>query len=134
VRKTALEILNQKYATTADYERDIPARFRAYYDKNYPELAKTRKADIERSAKGLTTIFSRNVFPEMNVQWGMYPNNLGHTDFDGCFRCHDERPSTQGGRTIPMDCDTCHKTLAQEEESPKVLADLGLDKPRAVGH
>jgi DNA-directed RNA polymerase subunit N (RpoN/RPB10) len=64
----------------------------------------------------------------MRVKWRTYFNNIGHMDFDGCFRCHDERPSKPAGRTITQDCDTCHKTLAQDEESPKILADLGLAK------
>lgn len=134
VRKISLEVLKAKYATTEASERDIPAKFKAYYEKNYPQVWSSRNAAVESSAKAVLGVFSRSVFPEMNVQWGAYPVNLGHTDFDGCFRCHDERPSTKGNRTIPQDCDTCHKTLAQDEESPKVLADLGLDKPKAVGH
>jgi hypothetical protein len=68
----------------------------------------------------------RNVFPDMKVSWGTYPNNLGHQDFPGCFRCHDGSHSAADGRSIPNDCDTCHKVLAMEEQNPKVLADIGL--------
>ena len=94
--------------------------------------ALTGKLVWEFTAKAVLAVFSKSVFPEMNVTWGAYPNNLGHTDFDGCFRCHDERPSKDGSKTIPQDCDTCHKTLAQDEESPKILADMGLDKPKTT--
>jgi hypothetical protein len=62
----------------------------------------------------------------MKVSWGTYPNNLGHSDFPGCFRCHDGSHSAAGGRTIPNDCDTCHKVLAMDEANPKVLTDLGM--------
>jgi hypothetical protein len=127
VRKVALETLKQDYKTTAESEREIPARFSAYYQKNYPQVYASRRDAVARTAKAVLAVYARNVFPEMRVTWGAYPNNLGHTDFDGCFRCHDERPSVQGGRTIPSDCETCHKTLAQDEESPKILAELGLD-------
>jgi len=125
-KKAALEVVQQDYASTAESEREIPARFRAFYEKNYPAIYTQRKADIERSARGALAVYSRNVFPEMRVKWRTYFNNIGHMDFDGCFRCHDERPSEPAGRTITQDCDTCHKTLAQDEESPKILADLGL--------
>lgn len=125
-KKTALDGIQQNYATTADSEREIPARFVAFYEKNYPEIFASRRHDVERSARGALAVFSRNVFPEMRVNWKTYVNNIGHMDFDGCFRCHDERSSKPEGRTITQDCDTCHKTLAQDEESPKVLADLGL--------
>ena len=129
VKKTAMEIIQADYATTEDSEREIPARFAAFYQKNYPEVYSARKDAIDRSAQALLGAFSRNVFPEMRVKWGTYPNNIGHTDFTGCFRCHDERPSNIAGRTLTQDCDTCHGLLAMEEESPKVLVDLGMAPP-----
>jgi hypothetical protein len=132
VHKTAVEVLKAKYATTEDSERDIPAKFTAFYKDKYPQVYAQKREAVERSAKAVLTVFSRNVFPEMNVQWGSYPNNLGHNDFPGCFRCHDERESKQGGKTVPQDCNTCHQLLAMEEENPKILTDLGL-KPAAAG-
>ncbi len=125
-KKTSLDVIQQNYTTTAESEREIPVRFAAFYEKNYPQIYAARRQDVERSARGALAIFSRNVFPEMRVKWGTYFNNIGHMDFDGCFRCHDERGSQPEGRTITQDCDTCHKTLAQDEPNPKVLADLGL--------
>jgi hypothetical protein len=52
---------------------------------------------------------SRNVFPEMNVQFGTYANNIGHMDFPGCFRCHDDNHKSKDGKSIGQDCETCHK-------------------------
>jgi len=129
-RKAVLDVIKQNYPTTADSEREIPRRLAAYYEQNYPQLAKEKRDLIARQGRGALAVYARNIFPEMNVRWGAYPNNLGHTDFDGCFRCHDERASAPAGRTIPQDCETCHKTLEQEEESPKILTELGLDKRR----
>ncbi|MBI4892692.1 MAG: cytochrome C, partial [Acidobacteria bacterium] len=128
IRKVALETIKGDYKTTEESEREIPRRIEAYYEKNFPQVYGAKKAAVARSAKAVLSVYQRNVFTEMNVRWGDYPNNLGHTDFDGCFRCHDDRESTAGGRSIPGDCETCHKTLANEEESPKILADLGLSK------
>jgi hypothetical protein len=65
----------------------------------------------------------------MKVTWGTYPNNLGHTDAPGCFRCHDGNHVSAAGRTISNDCATCHDLLAMEEKNPKILSDLGLNKP-----
>jgi len=63
----------------------------------------------------------------MNVTWGSYPNNIGHTDYPGCFRCHDqEHTTTNGERTIGQDCSACHSLLAMDEPEPKILSDLGL--------
>ena len=40
-----------------------------------------------RWQRSTAATFSR----QMDVKWGSYPNNSGHTDFPGCFRCHDEQ-------------------------------------------
>jgi hypothetical protein len=61
----------------------------------------------------------------------VHPNNLGHNDFPGCFRCHDASHTSADGQSITNDCDTCHNLLAVEEENPKVLQDLGLGAPAA---
>ena len=126
VRKASLEVLNMDYKTTADSEREIPQRIREYYQKNYPAVWSAKQESVERSARAVLAAFSGNVFPEMNVKWGVYPNNIGHTDYPGCFRCHDDRTSVAGGKSVPQDCNTCHQLLAMEEENPKVLVDLGL--------
>ena len=68
----------------------------------------------------------RNIFPEMKIAWGTYPNNLGHQEFTGCFRCHDGSHASADCRTIPNDCDTCHSLIAVEEQNPKVLSELGM--------
>ena len=34
-------------------------------------------------------IYKDNFFPEMKASWKVYPDNIGHKDWPGCFRCHD---------------------------------------------
>ena len=67
-----------------------------------------------RSARAVLAIYNRNIFPDMNVTWGIYPNNIGHTDFPGCFRCHDEQHVSSDRKTISQDCASCHNVLAME--------------------
>jgi hypothetical protein len=57
---------------------------------------------------GVQGVYTRNVFPAMKVGWGTYPNHIGHVDFPGCFRCHDDNHKASDGRTIGQDCETCH--------------------------
>jgi hypothetical protein len=45
----------------------------------------------------------------MNVQFGTYPNTIGHIGFPGCFRCHDDNHVSKEGKTISQECDSCHK-------------------------
>jgi hypothetical protein len=56
------------------------------------------------AAKVVAEIRAHNVFPAMKIEWGTYPNNIGHQDSPGCFRCHD------GGKA-KNDCDTCHRLV-----------------------
>jgi nitrate/TMAO reductase-like tetraheme cytochrome c subunit len=60
-------------------------------------------------------IYKDNFFPEMNASWKTYPDNIGHKDWPGCFRCHDGLHKTADGkRTIKAnDCNACHTILAQ---------------------
>jgi hypothetical protein len=60
----------------------------------------------------------------MNIQWGTYPNHIGHQHAPGCFRCHDGEHRTADGEEISQDCFTCHTLLAQEEKDPAILKEL----------
>lgn len=125
-KKQAVAILKQEYATEQDAITRIPTAFENFYRNSYPQIYAQRHDDISRSAKAVLGVFQHNVFPEMKVTWGTYPNNLGHTDFDGCFRCHDEQHAAKDGKTITQDCSACHNLLASDEKNPKILGDLGV--------
>ena len=92
----------------------------------YPDLYAARSQDIHQAGEAVLAIYKRNVFPDLKVTWGTYPNNLGHTDFPGCFRCHDGSHMTGDGKTITQDCNSCHEPLAMEEASPEILKTLGI--------
>jgi hypothetical protein len=72
-------------------------------------------------------IYRRNFFPEMKTNWRTYANNIGHKDWNGCFRCHDGNHKTSdGNKTIAAsDCRSCHLILAQGsgEQLKKLNAD-----------
>jgi hypothetical protein len=124
VRRRSLEVLRENYASTKEAVEKIPESFRAIYEQEDPEVARERSEDIERVGQVLVDIFRKNVFPEMNITWGTYPNHIGHENFPGCFRCHDDEHVTADGETISQDCATCHILLAVEEENPEILQAL----------
>jgi hypothetical protein len=49
----------------------------------------------------------------MKASWKSYPNNLGHMESDGCYRCHNDRHTSESGKVISNDCSLCHEILAQ---------------------
>jgi hypothetical protein len=127
VKKKGVELLRTEYPDQATASQKIAAGLAEYYRGSYPETYAKHRALVETAAQRLVEIYRRNVFPEMKVAWGTYPNNIGHEDFLGCFRCHDDNHKARDGRVISQDCNACHTILAMEEPSPKVLADLGLE-------
>ncbi len=125
VKKMATELLKREYASQEEAAQAIPAALERYYREHYPQIYRKNRDEIARAGRVLVEIHQRNVFPTMKVNWGTYPNNIGHSDFPGCFRCHDDRTAADGHK-ITQDCNACHRILAMEEPSPKILAELGL--------
>ncbi len=70
---------------------------------------------LERTITAVQKIYSDNFFPEMKANWSVYPDNIGHRDWPGCFRCHDGQHVTEDGkrRIKADDCNACHTILAQ---------------------
>jgi hypothetical protein len=126
VKKKGLELLKAEYADSAAARKGIGDGLVDYYKKEQPEAYSSHRALVEAAAQQMVVIYGRNVFPEMKISWGTHPNNIGHEDFLGCFRCHDDNHKAASGRTITQDCNACHTLLAVEESNPKILADLGL--------
>jgi hypothetical protein len=125
IRKKAVELLKTKYPDRDTAQKQITEGIENFYKTSYAEVYNGKRALVEQSAENIARIYLRNIFPEMNVDWGVHPNNLGHNDFPGCFRCHDGSHTSADGQTISNDCSACHNLLAVQEENPKILKDLG---------
>jgi hypothetical protein len=110
IRKKAVEILKVKYPDSETAQKQIVDGIKAYYRASYPEVYKDKATQIERSAENIAKMYLRNNYPDMNITWGTYPNNLGHNDFPGCFRCHDGSHTAETARrflTIAPPVTTC---------------------------
>jgi hypothetical protein len=129
IKKQALEALKREYADRDTAHREIAASLENFYKTNYQQTYAQDLSLIQNAVASVQGIYERNVFPEMKITWGTYPNNLGHTDTPGCFRCHDGNHTSAGGLTISNDCATCHDLLAVSEKNPKILTDLGMAPP-----
>ena len=126
VKKKALELLQAGYATREEAAQAIEAGLRGYYAAEYPQVAAAKAGEIDRAVKAVQAVYLRNVFPNMKLDWGYHPNNIGHEDFPGCFRCHAGSLEAKDGTTVSADCEACHQVLAQDEENPEILEQLGL--------
>ena len=125
IRKLGVEVLTEAKGAEGDLEQ-IAQRVRAFYQEKYSDLVKSNAALMEQAIRELQAIYSRNVFPKMNLSWGAHSNNLGHEQFPGCFRCHDDSMQTDDGKSITQDCTVCHAVPAEDETDPEALKNLGL--------
>jgi nitrate/TMAO reductase-like tetraheme cytochrome c subunit len=126
IKKKSVELLKENYASREEAAAKLPAALEGFYRQNYPDLYLSRSQEIHQASQTVLTIYNLNVFPELKVSWGTYPNNLGHMDFPGCFRCHDGAHATADGTTITQDCGSCHELLATDEAQPQILKTLGI--------
>lgn len=106
VKSNAVAVLVQKYDTEAEALEKIATGLRA----KYPGAA-----GVEQLVTEVQTIYQQNFFPEMKADWRAYPENIGHKDWPGCFRCHDGKHAAVGSqKQIPAsDCASCHTIIAQ---------------------
>ena len=121
VKRESMRLLQETYDSHEQAREAIPAALRGFYQEGYAEIAAQQTAGIERAAAELVEIYTSNVFPQMNVTWGLYPDHSGHQESPGCFRCHDRKHKSEDGESISRKCTTCHTILADEEESPEIL-------------
>jgi hypothetical protein len=105
IRREAVAALKANHPDRDAALREIASRLREFYRGSGKPIA---QPDLDRAVEATQRLYSRNVFPRMNVTWGTYPNHIGHMDAPGCFRCHDDSHKTTDGRVIKQDCDLCH--------------------------
>ncbi len=126
IKKKAVELLKADYPDRDVARQRIISELNNFYRAYYSDIYAARRTLVQQSAEEVAAIYLRNVFPSMRLTWGTHPNNLGHNDSPGCFRCHDGNHTSADGQTITNDCSACHALLAVEEQDPKILTDLGL--------
>lgn len=108
IKREVTAALEGSYPSQTAGEDAIAVRLRQFYRTEYSEVYMSERQVVERAVAAAQGLYRRNVFPAMNVQWGTYPNNVGHMDFPGCFRCHDDEHVAEDGSVIRQDCDICH--------------------------
>ena len=137
IKKTAVKLLKATYVSQQNAEQNIPAGLNGFYQRKYGDIWARRSNDIQLAGRALVEIHSSNVLPDLKVTWGTYPNNLGHMDDPGCFRCHDDSHVTADKQTITQDCNTCHQMLTTGEADSTILKALSLgqnDNPEVAKH
>ncbi len=107
VREQSVKLLSDPYPD-AETAHQAFATLNNYYAESYPEVYAERQEDIQQAISSLRDIYDESVFPEQKLDWETHPDNLGHKDDPGCFRCHDGKHLTSTGEAIRLECNLCH--------------------------
>jgi len=115
IKQTAVDALTQPYETETAALAAIPEKIRA----KYPDALAKNPHALDATIAAITDIYRANFFPDMKADWSKYPENIGHKNAPGCFRCHDgahktpDTAATAGKHIAASDCNSCHTILAQ---------------------
>lgn len=118
-KAAALEALRCTVKPGQAPEEAIAASLRGFYSRKAPEVMTRHSRALDVMTTMLAQAHRRYVHPGMKVEWGTYPNHIGHRRDDiGCFRCHGADLVDENGNAIDDDCTLCHSLLSFESKSP----------------
>jgi nitrate/TMAO reductase-like tetraheme cytochrome c subunit/mono/diheme cytochrome c family protein len=107
IRLKSIEVLTQTY-TTQDQAMNGIAGLADYYRIVYPDFYASNQQTIQAAIKAVQDIYNQSVFIEQKEDWYSHPDNIGHMNFPGCFRCHDGKHMTSQQKMIRLECNLCH--------------------------
>ncbi len=107
VVRESINLLEGEYDTQRD-ALDAMNRLGDFYSENYPEVYVNDYELIVNAIATLQEIYSISVFPDQEINWTTYADNLGHKEDPGCFRCHDGKHFSQAGEAVRLECNVCH--------------------------
>jgi hypothetical protein len=113
IKQISMKVLYKDYPSKDSAFFAIRKLVTDFYQSNHSELFASKKTDIEAAILEIQKGYSNNIFPFMKASWKAYPNNIGHMESYGCFRCHNDKHVTKQGKVISKDCNLCHTILGQ---------------------
>ena len=109
IKRVAVQAMTQKEITT---EAGAAQKIADFMRAKYADF--TLATEVSGAITEVQRIFGTSIFPDRKANWSVYPNNIGHKDWPGCFRCHDDKHKTATNEKIrSSDCNSCHVIIAQ---------------------
>lgn len=124
IKLAAMMALYQDYPTKDSAFQAIEAQITDWFESGYPDVFDEKKSEIQNAIAEIKNGYSNNIFPFMKVNWKAYPNNLGHMESDGCYRCHNDRHATDTGKIISKDCNLCHNIISQGRPDSLIFSNV----------
>jgi hypothetical protein len=112
IKMTAMEVCSEEYSTEAEAQEAIEG-IKNYYSENHPDYYADHASGIEEAVRTIGVRFQRNIFPDMNLTWNTHLDHIGHLNYKGCVRCHNNTHVSEAGSIIRQDCNLCHVITGQ---------------------
>lgn len=124
IKRVAVQAMTEtEIATSAEAPQKIADFLRSKYND------RAHAVELPGAIAAVQALYATSIFPERKADWRVYPNHIGHKDWPGCFRCHDDRHKTAQGQLVrSSDCNSCHTILAQGKGNElQTLSAGGMD-------
>jgi len=105
IHRRAVDTLSVDYVSRAQAFTAFDA-LEAYYKGT--DYYSGHAEDVTAAIQELKNIYDRTVFHDQEINWKTHPNNLGHVNSPGCFRCHDGKHLDMNQQAIRLECNVCH--------------------------
>ena len=133
MRQQAVDALRKDYPTDEEALEAI-AGIRDFYIENYPIIAIEHFDEINKAVATLQDLYSQMIFREQKIDWTTHPDNLGHKEDPGCFRCHDGKHLSGDEQAIRLECNLCH-SIPVVSDNMSLVTNLELVRgPEPLSH
>ena len=108
IKKKGVEVLTPQYPSN-DAANKVIADLETFYQQTYPDYYTKNAATIKAAIAQLQSSYTELHYPEQGLDWTVHPDDLGHENWPGCFRCHDGKHFTSDYKqAIRLECNLCH--------------------------
>jgi nitrate/TMAO reductase-like tetraheme cytochrome c subunit len=107
IHRKGVEVLSAGYTSQAQGLNGI-AGLESYYRVYYQDYYAKNSDKVSTAIAAIQEIYRETVFLEQKSDWASHPNNVGHKDFPGCFRCHDGKHLNADQQAVRLECNLCH--------------------------
>jgi hypothetical protein len=141
VKARLVEMFERDFSTEEEAMQLVEEAW-AQYGREFPDLAEKHPEAYAKAQEYMkerqqlvVDLMVRSRFKDLEVSWRSFPDNAGHKDFGGCFRCHDGRHLNSAGKPVAMNCFLCHTipTVIREGD-PLQNITIPFDRSLPEGH
>ena len=129
IKEQAVEALVGAYENTGDAKGSIEEYLTGFYQLKFSLTWALWEPNVRQAIAAVQHIYEENFFPFMREEWKTYPENIGHKDSAGCFRCHDGLHVDSSGKTVRSGCGICHGFLNPVRGDEQALVEGSFRHP-----